>query len=246
MFSHHLTSSLSTSQESLLARRQFLQHAGAGFGWLALAGMLSGDTRAAEGAPATGNPLLAHPSHFAPRAKRVIFCFMDGGPSHLDLFDPKPALEKYAGQPLPPSVKRPVTAMGTTADAPLMASKRKFTQAGQSGTWISDWLPETAKMVDELCVIRSCVADGQTHVGSVCQMNTGAILGGRPCLGAWALYGLGTENADLPGFVVMTDGASEPPGGAQLVDGLYACYVPRDEALPRIRTGPIHQTPCRY
>ena len=204
----------SSSECQLRSRRRFLQHAGAGFGWLALAGMLSSSLQAEEKSP-LANPLLAHPGHFAPRAKRVIFCFMDGGPSHIDLFDPKPALEKYAGQPLPPSVKRPVTAMGTTADAPLMASKRKFVQAGQSGTWISDWLPETAKLVDDLCVIRSCVADGQTHVGSVSQMNTGAILGGRPCLGSWALYGLGTENSALPGFVVMTDSNSEPPGGAR-------------------------------
>ncbi len=139
---------------------------------------------------------------------------MDGGPSHLDLFDPKPALAKLAGQALPGSFARPMTAMGSTANTPLLPSKRTFKQHGQSGIWVSDWYPQIARSVDDLCVIRSCVADGQTHVGSVCQMNTGSILAGRPSLGSWALYGLGSESEDLPGFVVLTDYSSDPPGGS--------------------------------
>jgi hypothetical protein len=152
-------------------------------------------------------------THFPARAKSVIWCFLDGGPSHIDLFDPKPELEKLAGQPLPDSFDRPLTAMGKTAFTPLMGTKRKWAQHGESGLWVSDWYPEIAGCADELAVIRSCHADGLNHVGSVCQMNTGSILGGRPSLGAWCLYGLGSESRDLPGFVVLTDNSSDPPGG---------------------------------
>jgi hypothetical protein len=138
---------------------------------------------------------------------------MDGGPSQLDLFDHKPALEKYAGQPLPPSFKRPVTSMGVTSGTPLMATPRKFARHGQSGQWVSDLYPEVATVVDELCLVQSCVADGLTHVAAVTQAHTGSILIGRPSLGAWALYGLGNESEDLPGFIVLADSATEPPGG---------------------------------
>jgi hypothetical protein len=143
----------------------------------------------------------------------VIFCFMDGGPSHIDLFDPKPALGRLAGKPLPPSFPRPMTAMGVTAFTPLLASRRTFKQHGRSGLWVSDWYPEIASCADDLAVVRSCRAEGQTHVAGVCQMNTGAPLPGRPSLGAWALYGLGTACDNLPGFVVLTDEDAEPVGG---------------------------------
>ncbi len=143
----------------------------------------------------------------------MIWCFLDGGPSHIDLFDPKPELTRLDGQPLPGSFTRPVTAMGRTADTPLLASRRQFSRHGESGAWVSDWYPEIARHADELTVIRSCYADGLNHVGSVCQMNTGSVLGGRPCLGSWSIYGLGSENADLPGFVVLADYPEEPPGG---------------------------------
>jgi hypothetical protein len=129
---------------------------------------------------------------------------MEGGPSHLDSFDPKPDLEKYAGQPLPPSFKPVVLAMGEN-DAPIMPSKRKWQQHGQGGLWISDWLPHTAQCADDLCVIRSCWTNGLNHSGGVCQMNTGTPIAGRPSLGAWVSYGLGTENENLPAFVVMED-----------------------------------------
>jgi hypothetical protein len=189
------------------SRREFLLKAGGGFGALALTSLLVDGVRASQ------NPLAARPPHFAPRAKSVIWCFLDGGPSHIDLFDPKPELTRLDGQPLPDSFTRPVTAMGRTAYTPLLASQRAFRQHGQSGTWVSDWYPEIAQHVDEMAVIRSCYADGLNHVGSVCQMNTGSVLGGRPCLGSWAIYGLGSENADLPGFVVLSDYPEEPPGG---------------------------------
>ena len=199
------------------SRRDFLQRAGSGFGALALATLLDADARGRESAPnapakATA-PLAPKPPHFRPKAKSVIWCFLDGGPSHVDLFDPKPALTRLAGAPLPPSFKRPITPMGPTAHTPLLAPKRKFKQFGQSGTWVSDWYPEIATCVDDIAVIRNCTADGLNHVGSVCQMNTGSILGGRPCLGSWSVYGLGSVSNDLPAYVVLLDYPGEPPGG---------------------------------
>jgi hypothetical protein len=136
---------------------------------------------------------------------------MEGGPSHIDLFDPKPALDKLDGQPMPASFGKPITAMGTAGNT-LMASKRVWKQHGQSGIWVSDWLPHIAQHADDLCVLRSCWADGLNHVGSVCQMNTGDILAGRPALGAWTTYGLGSVNENLPAFVILTD-AGEVNGG---------------------------------
>jgi len=198
------------------SRRDFLAQAGGGFGLLALLSLLEGDAKGSEASEAQpGNPLAAKSPHYRPAAKSVIWCFLDGGPSHIDLFDPKPELQKLHGQPLPGSFERPVTAMGRTAYTPLLASKRKFKQHGQSGLWVSDWYPEIATCVDDLAVIRSCYADGLNHVGSVCQMNTGSILGGRPCLGSWALYGLGSPGNNLPGYVVLLDYPEDPPGGSR-------------------------------
>jgi hypothetical protein len=197
------------------SRRDFLLHAGAGFGALALASLWAGESASASDHPAPSNSLAPRLPHFRARARSVIWCFMDGGPSHIDLFDPKPDLKKLEGKPLPPSFPRPMTAMGVTAGSPLLASRRTFKQHGRSGLWVSDWYPEIAGCVDDLCVLRSCQADGQTHVASVCQMNTGTLLAGRPAVGAWALYGLGTEGENLPGFVVLTDNGDEPPGGPQ-------------------------------
>jgi hypothetical protein len=189
------------------SRRDFLSNAGSGLGAIALAAMLNEDASAGN----VPDPLRPKPPHFQPTAKSVIWLFMEGGPSHVDLFDPKPALERFAGQPLPPSFGRPITAMGTGNNT-LMPSKRLWKQHGQSGIWVSDWYPEIAKHVDEMTVFRACWADGLNHVGSVCQMNTGAILAGRPSLGAWINYGLGSANRNLPSFVVLTD-AAEVLGG---------------------------------
>jgi hypothetical protein len=191
----------------ITSRREFLLKAGGGFGALALAALL-------KAAPASDmSPLSAREPHHKARAKNVIFLFMEGGPSHLDTFDPKPELTRLHGQKLPASFGTVITPMGTGGNN-LLASKRKFKKHGQSGIDVSDWLPHIAGCVDDIAVIRSCWADGLNHVGSVCQMNTGSILAGRPSLGAWTLYGLGSENQNLPGFVVMSD-AGEPTGGAR-------------------------------
>ena len=178
------------------SRRDFLARAGGGFGALALAQLLQGTALAkdlaAEQPRSLTQPLLPRAPHFAPKAKSVIFLFMEGGPSHLDTFDPKPALKELAGKPLPASFGRVITAMGEF-ESPVLASQRTWKQHGQSGLWISDWLPEIAACADDLAVIRSCYADGINHSSGVCQMNTGSILGGRPSLGSWVSYGLGTE-----------------------------------------------------
>ena len=192
-------------------RRDFLARAGGGFGALAMAYLLGAEPlRAAESA--APSPLLAKVPPLRATAKSVIFLFMEGGPSHIDLFDPKPALNKLAGKPLPASFGRVITAMGE-AGSPLLASKRKWKQYGQGGLWMSDWLPHIATVADEIAVIHSCVADGLNHSGGVCQMNTGSVLAGRPSLGSWVTYGLGTENQNLPAFVVFSDSNSNPVNG---------------------------------
>jgi hypothetical protein len=189
-----------------LSRREMLQQAGTGFGALALAHLLARESAAAplNPEPRTLNPSPARKPHHAPKAKSVIFLFMEGGPSHIDTFDPKPELNKLAGQPLPSSYKPVILAMGEK-NPPLLASKRKWAQHGEGGLWVSDWLPNMATCADDLCVVRSLYSDGLNHSGGVCQMNTGSILAGRPSLGAWVNYGLGTENDSLPAFVVMED-----------------------------------------
>jgi hypothetical protein len=193
------------------SRREFFTRAGSGLAGIALAAMLAEDAVAA--APRSiADPLAPKPPHHPPTAKSVIFLFMEGGPSHVDLFDPKPLLQKLDGKPIPDSIGKPKQTAQGTRDNTLMASKRQWKQYGQSGMWVSDWYENTAEHVDEMTVIRSCWADGLNHVGSVSQMNTGSILAGRPGMGAWATYGLGTANKDLPSFVVMTDD-KDPVGG---------------------------------
>ena len=196
--------------ELSLSRRDFLFRSGLGLGGVALESMLRRDAGASlVSAP---SPLVARPGHFLPRAKNVIFLFMEGGPSHMDTFDPKPLLNKLAGQPLPESFGSVITAMGESR-SPLLGSKRTWKQHGQSGLWVSDWLPHIARHADDLAVIRSCRADGINHSAGVCQMNTGSILGGRPSLGSWVSYGLGSENNDMPAFVVMQDNQASVVNG---------------------------------
>ncbi len=191
------------------SRREFLRTAGCGFGAVALSGLLG---QPVLGQSAALTPASIRIPHGRGRAKNVIFLFMEGGPSHLDTFDFKPLLNELAGQKLPPSFKEPVLAMGEQGN-PILGSKRTWQRHGQSGLWVSDWFPEVARHADDLAVIRSCVSDGINHAGGVCQMNTGAVFGGRPSLGAWISYGIGTENRNLPGFVVIKDSAREVING---------------------------------
>lgn len=193
-------------------RRAFLLHGGGGFAGLAASVVLAGSraVRAASDGPTVAAEKGL--SHFPATAKSVIFLFMEGGPSHIDLFDPKPLLNSMAGQQLPQSFGEVITPMGESR-SPLLASRRRWRQHGESGTWVSDWLPETAGCVDDIAVIRSCWADGINHSSGVCQMNTCSLIGGRPSLGSWVSYGLGTENSNLPAYVVMQDNKSSVVNG---------------------------------
>jgi hypothetical protein len=200
-------------------RRQMLRTFANGFGMLGVAGLLSRDVLAnAAAAVAAGtssaasgaNPLLIKPSMFPARAKRVIFLFMSGGPSHVDLFDPKPKLVDYAGKPLP--FEQPKLVRTKTVNC--LPTPWKFGKHGQSGIDVSELLPHLSGCVDDLCVIRSMVADNINHNGACLQMNTGEQAFSRPSMGSWLTYGLGSENQDLPGFVVISP--AQPAQGAPL------------------------------
>jgi hypothetical protein len=199
------------------SRRSFLQRSGCGFGLLALRslleadGLLANNARAIPNAPP--NALLPKTPHFAASARSVIFLFMSGGPSHVDLFDPKPELIRLAGQPIPESFGAFKTRRAVAKNK-LLAPVRPFHPRGQSGTEVSDFLPNIAECVDDICLLRGCHGDSVTHPESVYQMNCGSILMGRPSLGAWAAYGLGTENQNMPAFIVMPDPAGWVKGGA--------------------------------
>src|SRR5436190_8441196 len=184
-----------------LSRREFLLRCGMGFGALGFA-----STIGATGASEAGNPLAPHAPHFAPKAKRVEHFFLNGGPSHVDTFDPKPALLKYAGQPLQQTL---LTERKTGAAFP---SPFKFAHYGQSGLEVSELFAKTAQHADDIAVIRSMYAQVPNHEPSLMLMNCGDSIQARPSLGAWLMYGLGTENQNLPGFVAMC------PGGYPIKD----------------------------
>jgi hypothetical protein len=189
-----------------ITRRTLLQRVGTGLGVIGLAGLL-GDREARAGTSA--NPLAPKPPHFAPRAKRLIHLFMNGGPSQVDTFDPKPALERYHGQ-RPPTANRS-TERGTRG---LMRSPFRFVRSGQSGLEISEIFPHIARHADDLCVIRSMHTNVPNHEPSLLMMTSGDMQPVRPSMGSWLLYGLGSENQNLPGFVVMCPGF--PVVGPQL------------------------------
>ncbi len=196
---------------SQLSRRQWLQQAGGAFGGLALASLLASDGLAAESTASSAGYSAPRP-HFTPKAKSVIFLFMYGGPSHLDTFDPKPALEKWHEKAIP--AYRPEDAfMGKTRPNALK-SPFKFARHGQSGIDICDQYPLLAACADELCVIRSMHCESNNHGPALFQMQSGSVLSGHPSLGSWANYGLGSACDNLPGFVVMLDHQGAPVNGA--------------------------------
>ena len=192
-----------------VSRREALKRFAGGFGMLGLSSLLARDLFAGS-APGGDNPLSVGEPMFAPRAKRVIFLFMAGGPSHVDLFDPKPQLVKDTGKPLP----FPMPPLMRTKTGNCLGSTYKFAKHGQCGTEVSELLPNIASCVDDLCVIRSMVADNINHNGACLQMNTGEQTFSRPSLGSWLQYGLGSENQNLPGFVVLSP--AQPAQGAPL------------------------------
>ncbi len=218
----------------LLSRRELLSRCGSGMGMLGLAAVLSGEGRGGEsggsesgrgGASNSTNPLAHKSPHFPAKAKRVIHLWMNGAPSQVDTFDPKPALEKFAGQ-RPASTANLTTENGTGG---LMPSPFKFARHGQSGLEISELFPEIARHADDLCVIRSMHTDVPVHESSNWMMFTGSIQPVRPSYGSWLLYGLGTENENLPGFVVLGEG--QPVNGpsnwsSRFLPGIYqGCQI---------------------
>ncbi|MEM7474635.1 MAG: DUF1501 domain-containing protein [Planctomycetota bacterium] len=187
-------------------RRQFLQRAGGGIGGLALLSMLAEEGRASDTPTDFPNPDWYRPEQA--KVKRVLWLFMHGGPSQVDLFDPKPTLKRLNGKKLPESFGSVMTRR-KVAQNPLLGPIKPFRPRGQSGIEVSDFLPNIGEHVDDLCVIRSMHGDSVNHPQSVYQMNTGSVLMGRPSVGSWVAYGLGSENKDLPAFVVLPD----PRGG---------------------------------
>lgn len=198
-------------------RRHFFNQCGVGVGAMALSNLMMGSLQSNE-AHSSSNPLAPKPTHFPARAKRVIFLFMAGGPSQLDLFDHKPMLNQLNGQPIPQSYlegKR-FAFMDSSHRINLLGTRRSFQQHGQCGAWVSDLLPYTAKIVDELTFIRTCKTDLFNHAPAKLFMNTGTGQFGRPSMGSWLTYGLGSECEDLPGFVVLQSGPRGPRGGSVL------------------------------
>jgi Protein of unknown function (DUF1501) len=193
-------------------RREFLKRAGGGFGLLGLSSLLQQDAFAFADAP-SANPLAAKPPHFAPKAKSCIFLFMVGGPSHMDMYDPKPELDKLHGQPLPPSFGK-VNSQFLESDPLCLRSNRKWGKYGQSGMDMSDLVPHMYEHADTIALIRSCHVDSVVHAPAHYQFNCGRVFMGYPSLGSWVAYGLGTENQNLPAYVVLTQPEGTPEGGA--------------------------------
>ncbi|MBL8829612.1 MAG: DUF1501 domain-containing protein [Planctomycetaceae bacterium] len=206
---------MSSKHSAALDRRQLLQTAGGGFGALALRWLLERDgLLAAESSPpgTISSPLAPRAPHFAPRAKSVIFLFMYGGPSQVDLWDPKPELTRFDGKAIP--VFKAEDAFNSSTKNVALRTPFRFRKHGQAGIDVAETFPELAKCVDDLCVIRSVHCESNNHAPALFQMNSGFLQAGRPCLGSWATYGLGSESDNLPAFVVLLDHQGAPINGA--------------------------------
>ncbi len=206
----NLQQQLQHARATFLQRRWFLRECGLG-----LAGIAASSLLAAEGdaPPAPAKPLAPRPSHFPAKAKRVVYMFQAGAPSQLELFDHKPELAKRDGQLPPAELLKGYRAAFINPNSALLGPKYKFARHGQCGMELSELLPHTAEIADEICLVRSLQTDAVNHAPAQILMNTGSQQFGRPSFGAWTLYGLGSESADLPGFVVLTS-AKGTSGGA--------------------------------
>ncbi len=193
-----------------MSRRDALRSVGAGFGMVGLAGMLGKPLAAGTAGTVPASAWAPKPPHFAPHAKHVIFLFLNGGLSQVDSFDYKPLLDKYDGKPLPYETPRTEFATGN-----LMRSPFTFKQCGSNGLWVSDLFPGVGGIIDEFCVIRSMHSDIPNHGPGMMMMNTGFSRVGRPSMGSWVTYGLGTENQNLPGFIVLSPGSSGDGGNTR-------------------------------
>src|ERR1051325_9246850 len=197
-------------------RRSFFRECAGGIGVMALAQLLEKDGYAAA---TESNPLAPKKPHFPAKAKNVIFMFMEGGPSQMDLFDPKPELQKWSGKPLPPSMTKDLRLAFTKPNAAVLASPRTFKKYGQSGIEYSDYIPNIGSCADDICLVRSMFTDAFNHHPGQLLLFGGSILVGRPTAGAWILYGLGSESQNLPGFVVLGSGVGTSGGTSNRSSG---------------------------
>jgi hypothetical protein len=196
-----------------VSRRWFLEQCGVGLGAMALGHLCGNSSSAAPATSAALNPLAARPPHFPGKAKRVIFLFMAGAPSHLELFDNKPELTKFDGTLPPADLIKGYRAAFINPSSKLLGPKFKFAKHGQCGAELSELLPHLAEVVDEIAIVKSLVTDAFNHAPGQILMNTGSQQFGRPSMGSWATYGLGSESENLPGFVVFSSGKKGPSGG---------------------------------
>ena len=228
-----------------MSRRKWLCRCANGFGGLALSTLLAESLAAEVGSDLDRrtNPLAVQPPHFPARAKSVIFCFMDGGPSQIDTFDPKPRLTREHLQPI--SVETPTTVFNISNR--VLASPFEFKQYGQSGIWVSELFPHVATCVDDISVIRSMVADHSEHTAANYFMHTGSGFQGRPSMGSWVTYGLGSESENLPGFVVLDNGLIPPGGldvfGSGFLPASYQGMLFRKGEHPVADLQPVEATP---
>jgi hypothetical protein len=217
-----------------VSRRWFLRDCTVGLGSLAFAALLRGNDVFAANRPGAVNPLMPRAPHFKPKAKRVIYLFQAGAPSQLDLFDYKPALVKYDGQPVPAEVVKDQRYAFIRPDAALMASKFKFARHGQCGAEVSEMLPHLAGVVDDIAIIKSMNTHAFNHAPAQILMNTGSTLFGRPSMGAWLTYGLGSEAQNLPGFVVLSSAGGTSGGASNWGCGFLPTVY---QGVPFRRTG---------
>jgi len=222
-----------------LSRRSFLGRAAGSVGSIALAWLLNAD-RARAAAPSDAGGLPGLP-HFAPRAKRVIYLFQSGAPSQMDLFDYKPTLNELRGTELPDSIRQGQRLTGMTSGQrsfPVAPSMFRFAQHGHSGAWVSELMPHTARVVDDLCFLKSMHTEAINHDPAVTFFQTGAQLAGRPSIGSWIAYGLGSENHDLPAFVAMISQGSGNPNDQPLYDRLWGSgFLPTRYQGVKFRAG---------
>lgn len=198
-------------------RRAFLNHSASAMGAAAIAGLMARDNQAKASA-------AAQLTHFAPKAKRIVYLFQSGGPSHLELLDYKPNLKKLHGTELPDSIRHGQRLTGMTSGQksfPVIAPKFKFNQTGQAGTWVSELLPHTARVMDDICLIRSMHTEAINHDPAITFIQTGSQQPGRPSLGAWLSYGLGSEADDLPAFIVLISHGSGKDANQGLLERLW-------------------------
>src|SRR5579859_821945 len=226
---------------SILTRRQFFGRAATGIGTLALASLLNERLFAAEGGAAAQARGILPGLHFAPKAKRVIYLFMSGGPSHIDLFDYKPKLREHHGEELPASVRMGQRVTGMTSGQssfPCVAPMFEFSQHGQNGAWVSELLPHTATIVDDIAIIKTLNTEAINHDPATTYIQTGHQQPGRPSLGAWLSYGIGTENQQLPAFIVMISQGSGNKTDQPIFSRLWGSgFLPSQHQGVRFRSG---------